>query len=192
MPEIFGTGRGGVETQIVVDTDEAERFFEYSGYRARDMREPLYDSGEKLISHIEDTFWEEGANVGNPWPEVSEDWRKAKDKKGGTAIFLLRFTDDLINAATSRKSLYWGTGDALIYEVDIDYADVHQEGASFVTPTGGYAEIPPRPFVVVTEELEMEVTDIFYDWLERLHNENARRSKGGGSNPLAFRGILDR
>lgn len=153
------------------DARQTEAFFEYAGYKARDMREPLRESASDFMDSVQDAFDTEGASVeGFRWPEVSAAWRRQKDKRGGTAELLLRFNDKLIEAATSGRSVHV-TQTHMEYILRFPaYAAVHQFGWPG-------KNIPPRPYIAVNQELEEKVRQNFLWWLEETKAANARRSK---------------
>lgn len=160
-----------IETVWEADTRQTEEFFRYAGYKARDMREPLQDAAEDLMRSIEDAFATEGASIfGSRWPEVTEAWRKRKDAKGGTAELLLRYTDRLIDAALDDRNVHVHM-DHMLYVLRWPvWAGVHQYGWPG-------KHIPPRPFVVVTPELEEQTRQHFYWWLEETKAANVRRAR---------------
>lgn len=157
------------------DTQRTEEFFQYAGYRARDMHEPLRESAKDLLDQTKAAFDTEGESLwGVRWEEVSVAWRKRKQKKGGTAEMLLRFNDNLIDAATGRGGLpnpIHVTATRMDYVLRFPvYAAVHQFG-------WWDKNIPARPYVAITEELELATTQHFLWWLEDIKAQNRLRSR---------------
>lgn len=181
-----------IETIWSSDAEDTEEFFRYAGYKARDMREPLERIGDDLFDWITVTFNEEGKNVGEPWVEVSEAWRKVKDHGPLiTSALLLRYTDNLIDAAIGSEASddpahLTITRTELTYILDHQYAHIHQEGATWATSKGNLAKIPARPFLVVENtDFERVIRDHFEDWLDDVKHANIRRRGLQQLNPLS-------
>lgn len=166
------------EVVFHVDTDQAERFFAYAGYRARHLREPLTRAGGALTDHILRTFESEGASVGEPWDELSKRQLRWRAKHGYPAHPILQVTHTLIRAAISNRAKRI-EGDALHYHLEHPvYAAAHQYGGW--VDEKGHEHPPARPFVVVTEELDAEIEYRFSEWIDEVHAVARHYSKRFG------------
>lgn len=162
-----------------LDTREAEAFFEYAGFRARNMRDPLQRVGNRLLHHVNLTFATEGGWVAHPWPELNPKYAAWKLSQVGERPMLV-FTGQLRREAISRRRLRieasYGHG-RLRYTLDRPaYAEYHQDGEG---------RNKRRPFVVINRELVEEVELVFREWLEELKGLNVSRRGLNLTNPLA-------
>jgi phage gpG-like protein len=164
-----------------LDTDDAEAFFDYAGYKARNLTEPLNRAADTISAAIMDAFITEGASTGRPWAQLS---KSRVGERRGLEHPILRWTDDLFDAATGADAFSIGhTGPysaALRYHVDLDYAAAQQKGGW--VDAGGNQHPPARPFVVFTAAVQREVQDHFREWLDDLRDRNRRRA----DRPVSF------
>lgn len=168
-----------------VDDREAQAFFDYAGYKTRDMREPL----ERVLRFVRafemEVFASEGeALLGHQWDELSDNppgrgylSRKERERPGQT---ILRYDDDLWLQAISAGRT---TVDSLTYEVTaqnkrgFDYGEAHMTGTD---------KMPARPWFGWTQSHEEFTQYVFELWLDELRTANARRGEiNSGARPQA-------
>lgn len=156
---------------IQVDDTEAQNYFTYAGYRARDMRIPLSRVLlEVVLPGVEEQFESEGGRSGG--------WKPLDDKYLGDKINDGFPPDILIRTGEMRRKFLgldggpkpWRiTHDTLDYFVDDPKATLHQQG-------GWVAGRPPqREIVVLTPDDYAGIEHIFAEWLDDLRVTNARR-----------------
>jgi phage gpG-like protein len=165
-----------------IDDDQARRFFEYAGFRARNLTDPLRRAGRTLLHHINLTFASEGAWVGERWPGLDpeyEEW-KAEHYPGRP---LLVQSGRMYRDAISERSISVH-GNTLRYGFDSRYAGVQQHGAEWTTDRGHEAVIPERPFIKVTPGLIEQIENDFRVWLEELKATNRARRSISLPNPF--------
>lgn len=159
---------------IDVDVAEAEAYFEYAGYHARDMRDPLKRVlDDVILAGIAENFETEGGRVGG-WEPVSDPWLKYK-MKHGYHLETLQQTGDMrryMLGLDFPNEPWHITQESLDYQVHMDRAIYHQAG------TG---RMPMRRIVVVTPEDYDAIEDIFSRWLDDLRTKNARRGAANAS-----------
>lgn len=185
-----------IETIWHSDVADMEAFFRYAGYRVRKgIGQPLGEAGDAMLDQVLEAFNTEGVSIGESWPEVTPEWRAVKNSSPfAGSTYLLRYTDKLIDAAIMPRHMAGSPVNVSVSDMEVEYrldnpiyAHIHQYGARYGKPRadGRPPGIPARPFIKVTEELNRHVEAIFYNWLERLHEENAaRRGIRGLVNPL--------
>lgn len=172
-----------------LDDDQARRFFEFAGFRARNLSDPLRRAGATLLHHIARTFETEGDWIGHPWPLLDEGYAAWKEQHApGRPMLVL--TGLLRRMAISRSAVHV-TGNQLSWTVNLPYAHIQQEGATWMTlrKVGGkfrphVAHIPARPFVQVTPGLVEAIEQDFRVWLEELKSVNRARSGLSIPNPF--------
>lgn len=163
------------------DDRDAEGYFVYAGYKARDARQPLRDAGRLVLRHVKRAFTEEGPG----WQDLSEKYQLQKQKKWGFVYPILVASDALnqdglkshatrASAISVRSS---ADGGHLTYTVDKDYAAAHNEGEG---------KMPQRQFLDLDFDLIERVDEIFLDWLDDTRGANRRR-RGDAVNP--FQGV---
>ena len=164
-------------------TAQAQAFFEYAGFRARNMGEPLRRAGRRLLHHINLTFATEGEWAAEFWPKLSEPYATRKREAVGERPMLV-FEGTLRSRAISRRAIrvtQHADGGELSYELDTPvYAPAHQYGGWWDdgNPKTGRepSQHPPaRPFVGITDELVQLIEEDFRVWLNEIKGVNVRR-----------------
>lgn len=151
-----------------IDTAQAERFFDYAGYKTRSTSQPI--SAVKRL--MEDIVHEQWATEGGVFPSPGLGaWEPLADatieRKGHDTILVE--THRLKDAAES--GVHSGQ-DWVQYRVDRETDDgyslveLHQHGAG---------KMPSRPLWETTGYFEDQVQLIFWEWLYELKSTNARR-----------------
>lgn len=157
MPDLF--------LSIEVDDEEAEAYFDYAGYHARDLRRPLIRAMvEIVIPGIDEQFDTEGARSGG-WRPVTDNWFRHK-LKHATYLTTLMFDGDMRKEATSPTNIEVTRDGEADFVIDSDVARYHQSGMG---------NNPVRELIVWTPDDEEEFSDIWGDWLDDLRVANARR-----------------
>lgn len=171
---------------VRLDDADAEAWFEYAGYKARNLTVPLRQAADILLASVMRAFLTEGRSTGRQWKRLSESRIR---ERGGSSHPILRWEDDLFDAATHPRAAHvrhvGAHGARLLYSVDVDYAAAHQFGGyqSVNLETGEVSEHPPpRPFVVVTRRMQQAWQQQVVEWLDDLKSRNARRA----DRPLAL------
>lgn len=158
-----------------LDERQAEAFFTYAGFRARNLSEPLRRAGRRLLHHVNLTFATEGAWIGEEWPELDPTYAAHKLADVGAKPMLV-YSGELRRDAISDRTLrieQHGEGATLVYSLANRKAAAHQYGG-WVDEKG--REHPPaRPFFEVTPELVEGIETDFRIWLEEIKGVNARR-----------------
>lgn len=175
-----------VVVSIEVDDSDAQSFFNYAGYHARDMRDPLEDVLHLIIGPgIVEQFEENppGGHRAGGWLPLKESYLAAKVAGGYDHRTLIR-TDamraeliaDIESARVTKDELHFIATDPKV--------PYHQYGRS----GGGRGGVmPARPIVVWTHEDDEKATAIFELWLDRLREANARRGAVDSSlRPSSF------
>jgi hypothetical protein len=155
---------------IDVDDSEAQAYFDYAGYHARDMRDPLRDVLHQVIlPGIFEQFESEGDRSGG-WQPLTERWEQYKMRKGAIPM-ILQFHGDMRDEMLGLDgSEPWRiTHDELNYAVHDKKATLHQQG-------GWEPGRPPqREIIVITAEDDEHIEFIFTEWLDELRVANFRR-----------------
>lgn len=178
------------------DQAEAEAFFRYAGYKARNASEPLREAGRAIRREVDEAFRTEGESVGHPWADLKESYKPVKMAryKRSTPYPILHGKGTLRTKATlpsAVKVRSSADGGRLVYSVDSPYAEWQstEQGITDVNAKGdiSYYLKPARPFVVIHPELREEIEDGFRDWLDELKAANRSRRNTDMVNP--FRGL---
>lgn len=152
-----------------VNDAEAQEFFDYAGFKSRDMREP-FERVLDFVRMFEAAVFESEGEVllGERWTELSDDYLARKIAEWGPKP-ILRASDDLFLLAITEGRAYT-TG--VTYEVDavsdrgFDYGEAHMSGTN---------RMVPRPWFGWTEDHEEYTRFVFEEWLDELREANARR-----------------
>lgn len=163
---------------------EAQEFFAYAGYKARNLRTPLQRAGSALLHHINLTFATEGRAALQAWPPLARGYAQQKLKEWGDRPLLVA-SGQMRSKAISRQRLRV-SGDELVYSMTSPaFAVLHQEGGEGgVTKDGRPFQRPPRrAFVVITPSLVDSIEHVFAEWLEDLKGMNRRRRDIDLPNP---------
>jgi phage gpG-like protein len=153
--------------------EQAKAFFDYAGYKVRDMRDPFHRVKDEVILlglHVQ--FNTEGGRTGG-WISLNADYEEDKFAKWGYKPILE--ASGLMKQKLLDPDAFHITQKRLVYSPDApEYAVAHQTGAE--RPRG---DLPPRPWLVVTFDDEDKIYDIFYEWLDELRHANRRRPNSG-------------
>jgi phage gpG-like protein len=158
-----------IHFRVDVDDKQAIAFFEYAGYKTRDAREPLRKVAMEVIyPGIVEQFEEEGARTGG-WQPLNKKYLKQKAKDGYGDKPILERTGEMKDALLDPEAFH-------VYKTKLTYrpnapdrAVWHQQGRD----DENY--MPARPWLVITEEDNAQIRDIFTDWLDELRTSNPRR-----------------
>ncbi len=174
------------------DDRQADAFFAYAGYKARNPAEPLRAAGSRLLTHINRTFQAEGAYDGaDPWEPLNADYAMEKLAKFGVRPVLVA-SGKMRREAISRRRIKVSNdadGGTLNYELHNPvFAEFHQDGAT-QTAYNHRGEpyqitLPSRPFVRITPQLSEQIEFEFRLWLEQIKSRNRRRASLNLPNPL--------
>jgi hypothetical protein len=165
---------------------KADQFFEYAGFRARDMRDPMRQTANALLHYERLIFDSEGvALLGHRWQELAPKYKAWKDASAYAGRPILQLTRELYHEAISRHNTHVGK-DFFSYEVPVEHGVWHQEGDPSRTARLRDGRIVPNPlpqrqWFEWDEIMHDQAETIFHDWLEGLMHRNTRRS--GGTNP---------
>lgn len=159
-----------------LNTRQAEAFFQYAGFRARNLGEPLRRAGRRLLHHINLTFATEGGWAGEEWLPLSPRYAARKLREVGARPILV-WSGTLRREAISEKRIrvvQHGDGASLVYDLEYPaYAAAHQYGGWM--DEEGREHPPQRAFVQITDELVDLVEEDFRVWLDEIKGVNARR-----------------
>lgn len=160
---------------IYVDDTQAQEFFDYAGYRSRDLREPLKDVLHSVVLRgIAEQFATQGGRSGG-WAPLSDSYMMRKPP--GLPILML----------TGQMAEYLMLGDMpggparvtreeLRYHPTMDRVSWLHWGAY-----NGRGYLPPRHIIEWTNEDDAATEEIFASWLDDVMHANTRRY--GGSRP---------
>lgn len=174
-----------------VGTDDLESFFEYAGYKARDMRAPLSDTADYISFTVLAQFESEGAFRSGGWLPLDEDYEEWKLVKGGGDM-ILQLTPALLHGEpgdprddymmnTLLNPISWTvTSHDAIWHPDSDRAAWNHMGA-VDRRRGG--TLPSRPILDLNETDYEFIEDIFYEWLDELRTANPARGDVGEAEP---------
>lgn len=175
------------------DAEEAESYFRYAGYRARNASEPLREAGRELRRRVDRAFATQGGSDGDPWQDLKKSYKPRKQRTYGHTYPILHGRGGLRDKATlpsTTKTSSSAEGGYLIYSVNHPHAEWQ---STEQTITGQKKDgkqstyiKPARPFVVLTEEYQEEVEGMFSDWLDDIRDANPARS---GADVSPFRGF---
>lgn len=150
---------------IRVDSELAERFFEYAGYRARHVRDPLNDLGDWFDDEVAAAFESEATPEGRPWQELSRKYEEWKVKTHG---LLPKLVLDGVLRPLAEKSTYVAD-DRLEYFVDLPYAGIqHDGGVTDFNHRGDPIVIPARRWTPRRHAVEAQADEVFTNWLEDI------------------------
>lgn len=126
----------------------------------RSFQEPLRESVVRvLIPSIRENFDSEGRP---PWQRLAD----ATVLRRGSSGPILNRTGTLRSEATSLENWNIGREEATMTGVSAEYGAYHQEGTR---------NMPARPFVMIQPEDEVQILDIFGDWVDRKIAEGGFR-----------------
>lgn len=156
-----------------IDDGEVQAYFDYAGYRARDMRDPL----QQVLTHIRTVagvnFATEGTLSGG-WAPLTPKYAAWKARAyGNRPMLVLKAGAPLRRAAISSGRV---TRNHLAYhpsarnENGFDYAEPIFMGR------GGTNPMLARPWFEDDEQFREFVEHVFYEWLDDLRTRNSRRS----------------
>jgi phage gpG-like protein len=157
--ELYGDWGGGLATAEDFEDPNAaaDAMLRLATY-LEDTRVELEATKEILIRDTKNRFDTETDPDGTPWVPLNKEYLDSKLAKGYPADILVR-EDTLRSAATSDEA--WIVEDDTLYFDPTTlpyYAGYQQRG----TEKG----IPARPFVGVSEEGLIEITDLFDSWVD--------------------------
>lgn len=173
--------------QYEVDDDQAQRFFDYAGYRARSMRTPFSRVAGRIRSIMFEQFDTQGAvfpSAGqDQWAPLNPSYLEGKIEDG---------YDERIGRRTGemrRQALHIQYGTDYV-ELSINHFNEEGEDIAEEFHSGRPNEVlvdskgnpymgggqPARPLWETTEEFKDEVQMIFWMWLADLKRFNRRRA----------------
>lgn len=156
------------DVTLHIDYHDVEAFFDYAGYKARNLSKPLNEARGIMLSSVEAAFDTEGDSTGEPWRQLSQDWAHRR----GSEHPILEITRELRIAAELGFEVHSSAHEARIdYRVDVEYAAVQFFG-------GGPKRLPARPWLVATPEIQDAIEATFFLWLHELADGNRRRAAG--------------
>jgi len=123
------------------------------GHGIKSFRDPLIKSvREVIIPSIRQNFVAEGRPQ---WAPLSPQTVRTRKASGP----ILDRTGRLLKVATQFNIWHYTKDSATITGLDsrVSYAKYHQ---------GGTSKMPQRPFVLIQREDEVEVEEIFYEWVD--------------------------
>ena len=160
----------GIKDEGLLDV---EAFFEYAGYKARDMREPLGEIQLHIMLDIVQAFETEGWRTGG-WDPPSDSYLMRapgpdawEPRRGG----LLEKTGEM-RAIVEDEASWTLTMNDLTFHPPSEKAAWHQTGAQSRSRGGS---LPARPIIELTEADIESFEQIFADWLDGLRSANRRR-----------------
>ncbi len=163
-----------MKIEIKYDNSEVLDALNRLGRAGRDLTPAMRDVAQALESAVEDSFESEQSPAGDPWADLSPHTkiRRAKNKRWPGQI--LQADGRLAGSITSRydsSSAEAGT--------NLAYASTHQSGAKrgeFGSTKRGhpvpFGDIPARPFLGRSEDLDEEILDAL-----NRHFEDALRRR---------------
>lgn len=162
--------------EFKVHDAQLQAFFAYAGYKARDLREPFRKIAfEVLLPGIAEQFATEGERSGEFWEDLSTPYDLYKELRWGPKPILE--ASGAGKAALLNPGAFEIHAHSMRYSPDApEYMDYHQTGTS---------KMPARPWLRITPDDELQMTDIFEDWLDDLRSANQRRGPVTGySGPI--------
>ncbi len=154
--------------EIKLDDREVLDYLHQLQQRTSDMTPALQEIGEYLIKSTKERFGTGTAPDGTPWAKNSD--LTLSRKKG---------TQPLIGESQqlSTKFSYFIGNNELTFGSPVEYAAIQQFGAgqgdsgrgSYETKKGSFpipwGDIPPRPFIGISDEDQVEILDIISGYL---------------------------
>lgn len=174
-----------------VGIEVTEEWFDYAGYRVRDMREPLGETRDYINRLMDAQFRTEGLALSGGWEPLSEDYAVRKFRAVGAEPILVR-THEMKDIVLDLEPPVWRiTMNDAVFDPPIERAGWHQTG---VQRFGGGPDhnkpnrLPARPILELHEEHYLMIEDIFEQWLDDLRSGNRRRGVPDAAlrPPLAF------
>lgn len=164
---------------------DVDAFFEYAGYKTRDMREPLHEVKYIIQESIDNRLENEGYGEWEPLTERYGEWKMLRAPMAP----MLELSGEMRQVIDSEDA--WRlTATTLTY--DTMQADpglagqlpgFHQEGAE--RSKGG--RLPARTILDLSEGDYEAMEQAFVDWLDGLRDANARRGFADASlRPSVF------
>ena len=152
---------------------DVEEFFDYAGYKSRDMRQPLREVQFIIEDSITEQLDTQGHGGWEPLTQRYGDW-KAIRAPGAPMLELTGKMRTVIETPAAWEM----TMTTLNYDTmraDPGKAGMmpgwHQEGA--MRSKGGF--LPPRPILELNESDYEYMEDAFVNWLDELRDNNSRR-----------------
>lgn len=153
---------------VEVDIREAERALGKLASAAGALQPALVEIGEELVKrHKENWHLERNPSDGTPWAPLSPAYRARKPRHKDRILLL----DDHLRGELA----YQADNRGMLVGTNAEYGATHQYGAkkgSFgVSKKRGqpipWGDIPPRPFLGISEDDEREITEIIGEHMER-------------------------
>lgn len=146
---------------IEVDTAPVRALLRRLEARLGDLRRPMRDIGEVVVSQVLDAFDRQQSPDGTPWKPS----KRAEEEGGQTLVGPTGFLRGHIHADPGRDCVKVGSPEV--------YAGTHQFGAlagDFGATSSGrpipWGDIPARPFLPDGDELDWdEIKGTILDWL---------------------------
>jgi hypothetical protein len=164
-----------------IDSAEVDAYFAYAGHHARDMRDPLEQTGAMTLALVEEQFLSEGVAMSGGWQPLSKKYSSEKERKYPGQPILVR-TGDMKDEALNPRAIRV-TKDTMRYAPTLttedgwDLLQIHMDGRDAPKP------MPARPIFEETAEWYDNVEDIFMEWLDDLASANARRRVDSSVRP---------
>lgn len=174
-----------VVVQYEVDADQAERFFEYAGYKIRrEMGRPTKAAASLMQSILDEQFATEGEVFPSPGYQGWAPLSKATIESKGHDIIM--YDSGLMHEKAEhavRSGSDWVTMEIDRYTKDGHWlVEIHNEGREPQMQVNSKGEtymdkgMPARPIWETTEKFEEEVEFIYWSWLAELKQGNTRRA----------------
>lgn len=154
-----------------VHDEEAQAFFDYAGYKTRDMREPFEDVLHFVRAFEAEVFASEGDIIGG-WAPLDMEYQAYKERvRPGKSK--LKFNDHLWLTAITAGQAHMNSMSYIVRAENkrgFDYGEAHMEGTE---------RMPPRPWFAWTVEHDAYMEFAFSRWLDELRTANMRRGNVG-------------
>jgi len=149
----------GARVDVRFDEGTLRQAFEALQRAGADLRRPLTEIGEYLVSQTTERFREGRGPDGEPWPQSRRAAEQTKVRDG-----VLVSGKTLVNFGHLRDSITYRAGPSSV-EIgsNLVYAAIHQFGGR--AGRGKRLTLPARPFLGINQEDEQEIGRILTDHL---------------------------
>jgi phage virion morphogenesis protein len=156
---------GSISIEFSPPIEEIEADLAAIGRDLSNMRTPLTQSVKQVVIPSIDANFAAG---GRPaWEPLAPNTVERRNRQG-TGLSILQVSGRLRAAATQFSRWNVDTDSAQIANWPTDVitrAGVHQNGAE-ATGVGGASRIPARPFLMLQDDDQEKITEIFLTWME--------------------------
>jgi phage virion morphogenesis protein len=145
---------------VTIDDEKVRQTLKSLGDRAKDLTPAMKQIGEYLRFRTEENFKKEQSPDRQKWAPLNKDYAQAKEKRKGIRK-ILQFTGDLrstIAYQAEKRQVTIGTNKKV---GSYSLGAIHQLGAP-------RKNIPPRPFLGLSDADRSEVILIISDYLNTL------------------------